>query len=51
MEGAKKRAAEAATGLESESESELDSESNADPGGEEESRGANGLSGAEWSGA
>ena len=32
-------------------ESELDSESNADPGREEESRGASGSSGAEWSGA
>ena len=36
MEGANKRAAEAATVSESESESE--SELNADPGGEEESR-------------
>ena len=47
LEGAKKREAEAATV----SDSELDSESNADPGGEEESRGAIGSSGAEWSGA
>ena len=47
MGGAKKRAAEAATVLESES----DSESNADPGVEEESRGVSGSSGAEWSGA
>ena len=41
LEGAKKRAAEAATV----SESESDSESNAGLGGEEESRGASGLSG------
>ena len=47
LEGVKKRATEAATVLESES----DSESNADPGGEEESRGASGSNGAEWSGA
>ena len=47
LEGAKKRDAEAATVLESDS----DSDSNADPGGEEESRGASGSSGAEWSGA
>ena len=52
LEGAKKREAEAATV----SELESDSESNADPGGEEESRGLSGLSGksgssgAEWSG-
>ena len=48
MEGAKKRAAYTATVLESESDSE--SESNVDPGGEEESRGVSGSSGAEWSG-
>ena len=48
-EGKKKRAVEVAAV--SESESELDLESNADPGGEEESRGAIGLSGAEWSGS
>ena len=47
LEGAKKREAEEATV----SESELDLELNADPGVEEESRGASGLSGAEWSGA
>ena len=41
LEGSKKRAAEVATVLESESDSEF----NADPGGEEES------SGAEWNGA
>ena len=46
MEGEKKKAAEAATL----SDSDSDSESNADPGGEEESKGASGLSGAEWSG-
>ena len=44
MDGAKKRAVEAATVSESESES------NVEPIGEEESRGANGLSGVEWSG-
>ena len=47
LEEAKKRAAEAAT----DPESELDSELNADPGGEEEPRGASGSSGTEWSGA
>ena len=47
LEGEKERAAEAATV----SESDSDSESNADPGGEEESRGASGLSVAKWSGA
>ena len=47
LEVAKKRATETATVLESES----DSESNAEPGGEEESRGASSSSGAEWSGA
>ena len=47
LEGAKKRAAEEATVL----ESELDSDLNAGPGREEESRGASGSSGAEWSGA
>ena len=47
LAGAKKRAAEAATVLESESDLEL----NAEPGGEEESKGASGSSGSEWSGA
>ena len=47
LEGDKKRASEAVTV----SELESDSDSNADPGGEEESRGASGSSGAEWSGA
>ena len=46
MEGAKKRAAEAATV----SESESDSESNVDLGGEEESRVETGSSEAEWGG-
>ena len=46
MEEAKTRAADAATVL----ELELDSESNADPGGEEEPRGASGSSDADWSG-
>ena len=48
LEGAKKRASETATVLESDSDSE--SELNADPCRQEESRGARGLSGAEWSG-
>ena len=47
LEGTKKRVEEAATVL----ELELDSDSDADPGGEEESSGASGSSGAEWSGA
>ena len=47
LEGAKKREVEATTV----SESKSDSESNADPGREEESRGASGSSGAECSGA
>ena len=47
LEGAKNRAAEAATVLESKSYSD----SNADLGREEESRGASVSSGAEWSGA
>ena len=47
LEGAKKRAAEAAEV----SELESDLEPNAEPGGEEESRGASRLSGAEWRGA
>ena len=50
MEGGKKRAAEA-TILESESEAELDVESNEDSGGEEDSKGASGSIGVEWSGA
>ena len=51
LEGAKKRSAEGATVLELESKSDLDSELNTNPGGEEESRGESGSSGAEWSGA
>ena len=47
LEGSKKRAAEAATILVLESDVEL----NEDSGGEEESKGASGSSGAEWSGA
>ena len=50
LEGAKKRAAEAATVSDSESDLDSDSELNADPGGEEESRGASRLSGEERSG-
>ena len=45
LEGAKKRAAEAATVL----ESDLELDSNADKGREEELRGVSGSSGAEWS--
>ena len=63
LKGTKKRAEEAATVLDSESESEPELESdselelesdlelNADPGREEESRRASGSSGVEWSGA
>ena len=47
LDRVKKRVAEAAAV----SELESDSESSVDPGGEEESRGASGLSGSEWSGA
>ena len=47
LEREKKRAAEAATV----SDLESDSDSNVDPGGEDESRGASGSSGAEWSGS
>ena len=46
MEGEKKRAAETTTILESEPGEEADMESNEELGGEEESHGANGLSGA-----
>ena len=49
--GAKKRAAETATRLETDSEEEADVESNGYLVGEEESQGASGSSGAEWSGA
>ena len=51
MEGAKKRAAEITTRSETDSEEELDVESNGDSGREEESQGARELSGAEWSGS
>ena len=51
LEGEKKRAAETTTILEAESEEEADVESNEDSGREEESQGASGSSGAEWSGA
>ena len=52
LEGAKKRAAESTTRLEmdTESEEELDREPNGVAGGEEESQGESGSSGAEWSG-
>ena len=46
LEEAKKRAKEAGTALESESEGESDLESNKESGGEEEYKGASGLSGA-----
>ena len=49
LEGAKKRAAETMTRLEPDSKEEADVESNGDSGGEEESQGASGSSGAEWS--
>ena len=51
LKGAKKRAAETMIRSETDSEEESDVESNGDSGGEEESQGASGLSGAEWSGA
>ena len=50
LEGAKKRAAWTTTISEPDSEEEADVELNGDSGGEEESQGASGLSGAEWSG-
>ena len=49
LEGAKKRAAEATTRSEPDSEEEADVESNGESGGEKESQGASGSSGAEWS--
>ena len=51
LEGARKRAEESMTRLETESEEESDGEPNGVAGGEEESQGASGSSGAEWSGA
>ena len=51
MEGAKKRAEETTMISDSELEEEADVELNEDSGGEEESQGTIGLSGAEWSGA
>ena len=51
LEGANKRVVEATTVLESESEAELDMELNEGSGGEEESQGEKGSSGAEWNGA
>ena len=49
LEGAKKQAAETTTRLEPDSEEEADVDSTGDSCGEEESQGANGSSGAEWS--
>ena len=49
LERAKKRAAELTTRSETESEKESDVESNGDLGGDEESQGASGSSGEEWS--
>ena len=49
MEGMKKRAAETTTRLEPESDEESDVELNGELGGEEDSQGASGSSGAEWS--
>ena len=46
-----KRSVESAAVAATVSELDSDSESNVNPGGEEESRAASGLSGAEWSGA
>ena len=51
LEVAKKRATEKTKKLDPDPEEEVDVESNGDSGGEEESQGASGLSGAEWSGA
>ena len=51
LEEAKKRAVETTTISESDSEEEADVESNEDLGEEEESQGASGASGSEWSGA
>ena len=51
MEGAKKRAAETTTRSETDSEEELDVESNGDSGREEESQVVSGSSGVERSGA
>ena len=50
LEGAKKRATETTTISEPDLEEDVEVESNGDLGGEEESQGASGLSGAEWSG-
>ena len=50
LEGAKKRAVESTMRSETESEEELDVESNGGLGGEEKSQGEIGSSGAEWSG-
>ena len=51
MEEANKRAAKTTTRSEQDSEEEAYFESNRDLGGEEESQGASGSSGAEWNGA
>ena len=48
--GKKKRSAESTTISETESEDESDGEWNRDAVGEEESQGASGSSGVEWSG-
>ena len=50
LEGAKKRVTETTTRSEPDLEEELEVKSNGDSGGEEESQGASGSSGAEWSG-
>ena len=49
LEGARKRAEESTTISETESEEESDGEPNGVTGGEEESQGASGSSGAVWS--
>ena len=51
LEGAKKRAAETTTRSDPDSEEKADVELDWDSGGEEESQGASGSSGAECSGA
>ena len=50
LEGARKQAEESMTILETELEEESDGEPNGVAGGEEDSQGASGSSGAEWSG-
>ena len=51
LEGERKRAAESTTRSETDSEEDSDGEPNGVAGGEEESQGASGSSGAEWTGS